>query len=186
MRVLFLIPSLSSHRGGSVNSAVGLAGILSKGHEVQIWTTNHEAQHLHPGAGNISRVRTFPLVLPNLPYFISPSVIPALVSEVRHFDVVSVFELWTNWMAMGACLARAQSVPMFIHSQGILLPHALQHHRKRKRIAQLIGGRSLLNSYAGVIACTEVEIPAMRAWGVRRPIHILPNAVTPQPTRPPP
>ncbi len=85
---------------------------------------------------------------------------------------------------MGACLARAQSVPMFIHSQGILLPHALQHHRKRKRIAQLIGGRSLLNSYAGVIACTEVEIPAMREWGVRRPIHILPNAVTPQPTHP--
>jgi glycosyltransferase involved in cell wall biosynthesis len=182
MRVLFLIPSLSSLRGGSVNAAVGLAETLSKAHEVQLWTTSHDAEHVHPRAAYASQVRMFPNVLRQMPFFLSPSVIPALVSEIRQFDVVSVFELWTSWMAIGACVARARpSVPMFIHSQAMLLPHALQHHGKRKRIAQLLGGRSLLNSYAGVIACSPAEIPAIRAWGVRRPIHVLPTAVSPQP-----
>ena len=177
MRVLLVTPSMSALMGGVTVSIGLLAQVLSRKHEVEIWTTTHQSDRIVPALAQAARVRFFPLAL--RPCFVAPK----LVSEVRalgnRFDAINVFHFWTFFGLLGALAASSHRNPIFIHTDGIFLPAALRHHSWKKALARLAGARALLNQFTAAIACNAIEVPAIREWGFRKPVHVLPNAVLP-------
>jgi glycosyltransferase involved in cell wall biosynthesis len=177
VRVLLITPSMSVRMGGSITSVTMLAKLLSRDHQVEVWTTDHEADHWDPTLSDTCRVRAFQLVFER--FFVAPGMLPPLLREMSGFDVVNVFHFWTMTGLLGGLLEPFQQVPVFIHTQGILLPVALNHHGRRKRLAHFWGGCWLLNRFHGAIACNAVEVQFIRQWGFRNAIYVLPNAVMP-------
>jgi glycosyltransferase involved in cell wall biosynthesis len=163
--------------GGSIASVYALGKLLSKQHEVHLWTTDHDAAYIDPAIREACRVRLFRR--PGGVGFMAPGMLPALLSNTSEFASINVFHFWTAVGLFGGLVAPREDCPVFVHSQGIFLPVALSHHGARKRAAQALGGRRLLNRFSGVIACNISEIPGIRAWGCQKPIYVLPNAVLP-------
>lgn len=165
--------------GGSIASIGTLARVLSREHTVEVWTSDHDSEYLDSAVSSVCTVRMFRLA--SRPFFLAPGLLPALISEGRKFDAFNVFHFWTfTGLVAGLILPRLQA-PLFIHTQGIFLPVALRHHRRRKQLARLLGAPYLLSRFA-VIACNPVEVPAIRKWGSPKTIHVLPNPVIPVPT----
>lgn len=177
MKLLLLSPSLSMRMGGSISSVTLLAKILARDHEVEVWTTDHEAEHWDSSLRDTCKVRAFPLVFHR--FFVAPAMLPALLREARGFDLVNVFHFWTFTGLLGGLLAPLLQTPVVIHTQGILLPVALRHHVWRKRLARCLGGRWLLNRYSAAIACNSVELEFIRQWGFRNAMYVLPTTVMP-------
>lgn len=168
---------MSSRMGGSIASVCALAKLMSHDHDVELWTTDHEAQCWDPRLRDNCKVRAFRLVFER--FFVAPGMLPALLREMNGFDAVNVFNFWTMTGLLGGLLAPFLQVPVFIHTQGILLPVALRHHGWRKRLARSLGGRWLLNRFSAAIACNSIELQFIRQWGFRNAMYVLPNAVIP-------
>lgn len=163
--------------GGSITSVTLVAKMLAHDHEVEVWTTDHEAKHWDPILRDICKVRAFRLMFGR--FFVAPGMLPALLREIHGFDAVNVFHFWTMVGLLGGLLAPFLKVPVFIHTQGILLPVALRHHGWRKRLAHCLGGCRLLNRFPAAIACNSVELQFIRKWGFRNAMYVLPNIVIP-------
>jgi glycosyltransferase involved in cell wall biosynthesis len=163
--------------GGSITSVTILAKLLAQYHEVEVWTTDHEAKHWDPMLRDICKVRAFRLAFKR--FFVAPGMLPALLREMKGFDAVNVFHFWTMTGLLGGLLAPFLQVPVFIHTQGILLPVALRHHKWRKRLARFWGGCWLMNRFPAAMACNSVELESIREWGFRNPMYVLPNTVIP-------
>jgi glycosyltransferase involved in cell wall biosynthesis len=177
MRVLLLTPSVSARMGGSITGIVALAKVLSRDLSVDVWTTDHDLRYVDPTLGGICNLRVFRMVSER--FFLAPGMLPALVREGNTFDVINVFHFWTIAGLLGGLIAPSLQCPVHIHTQGMFLPVALRHHGARKRFAQLLGGRYLLNRFTEIVACNAAEVSHLREWGSQKPIHVLPNAVFP-------
>jgi len=168
---------MSVRMGGSITSVTVLAKLLARDHEVEVWTTDHEAKHWDPILRDICKVRAFRLMFHR--FFVAPGMLQALLREMNGFDAVNVFHFWTMTGLLGGLLAQFQQGPVFIHTQGILLPVALGHHKWRKRLIQFLGGRWLMNRFPAAVACNSVELQSVRQWGFRNAMFVLPNSVIP-------
>lgn len=177
MRILLLTPSISVRMGGSITSMIALAKLLSRDHEVEVWTTSHDVKNWDTALCDVCEVRGFRLVSER--FFVAPGLLPALMREIRRFDVINVFHFWTMTGVLGGLIAPLLECPVFIHTQGILLPVALEHHGWRKRLAKLLGAGRLLNRFRAAVACNQVELQFIRRWGFRNRVYVLPNAVDP-------
>ena len=170
---------MSSRMGGSIASIGTLAKVLSREHTVEVWTSDHDSEYLDPAVSSVCTVRMFRLA--SKPFFLAPGLLPALISEGRKFDAFNVFHFWTFTGLVAGLILPFQQAPSFIHTQGIFLPVALRHHRRRKQVARLLGAARLLSRFTAVIACNPVEVPAIRKWGSPKTIHVLRNPVIPVP-----
>jgi poly(glycerol-phosphate) alpha-glucosyltransferase len=106
----------------------------------------------------------------------SPEMMKALL-ETRS-DLAYSAGLWKypSWAA--ARWARKQRRPLVVAPHGMLDPWALRHSRVRKVVAGWLYQNAQLNQAACLRALCRNEAQALRAYGLKNPICIIPNGVT--------
>ncbi len=177
MKVLAITPTLSTRYGGAVASAVRIVTALARRHSVSVWTTDVDVANAHPEVTRYCDLRVFKAWDRRLCF--CPSMSKAL-EAFDGVDSVNVFGLWTfpSMCALNAARqGKVGSASLFVHSQGLLLPAALDHRRIRKQVASRLFVRKVTAGIRGFIACNEVEIAHIRQWGAVAPIFVLPNPV---------
>ncbi len=109
----------------------------------------------------------------------SPRLRRALEEEARVCDVVHNHSLWMLPNHYASAAARRHGKPAVFTAYGYLEPWALARSRWKKRIA----GAWFQDADLRAAACLHVnapgEIAALRAYGLRGPVAVVPNGVTP-------
>jgi poly(glycerol-phosphate) alpha-glucosyltransferase len=109
------------------------------------------------------------------PFGYSPRFYPALTGF--RADLVHAHGLWTYLSAAALREHRRKGTPVVISPHGMLDPWALGFSRMRKRVAAGLFQNALLRSAAVLHALTLAEARAIRAYGLRNPIVVIPNGV---------
>lgn len=92
-------------------------------------------------------------------------------------SVVHVHGLWDPVAHLGVALARRRRLPLVLSPHGMLAPRALRHHALRKKIAWVVYQRADLGAASLVHATSQLEHDQLRAFGVKKPIAIVPLGV---------
>ncbi len=105
---------------------------------------------------------------------------PDVGACLDHLDPVlaHTFGLWTFFSIATRQWSRRRGAPYLVTPQGMLDAWALHHSGWKKRIAGTLFERSHLEGAACLHAVCESEAAAMRAYGLKNPISIIPNGVT--------
>jgi glycosyltransferase involved in cell wall biosynthesis len=114
----------------------------------------------------------------------APALAPAL--DAAGLDLVHTHGLW-NFPSLAACRwGRRTGRPWIVSPHGMLDAWALRRSTGKKRVARILFEDANLHGAACLHAVNEAEALAMRAFGLRNPIAIVPNmADLPPPTLPP-
>jgi len=122
-----------------------------------------------------------PLVPRAVPYMgpASFGFAPRLMSVVRDInpDLVHLHGIWMYASAVALRFGRESGRPLVISPRGMLDPWALAHAGFRKRVAGALYERANLAAAKCVHALAAAERDAVRAFGVRVPIAVIPNGV---------
>lgn len=177
LKILFVMGSLYQQSSGPYHSLRDTARALqSLGHHpVVVGSRDRRAQGDPTDWGGIPAV-----ALPKLgPYSLhyTPSLTAWLKRRETAFDVVSFQSVWqyNNYLAARWCRQRA--IPYLITTHGNLNARALEISSWKKRIAQRWFVHDMFSQAACFHALTTAEYRAIRAYGITRPVCIIPNGI---------
>jgi len=176
--VLFGTGSLYAKDSGPYLSVLQTAQQLrDNGHRITVvGTRNSGGETLAAEWGGISAV-PFSRLGPQSLHFA-----PALKSWLRNggrFDVVSLQSVWLHSNCQIAAWCREKGTPYMITVHGNFNEVALRISKWKKALALNSFARDLLKNAACFQAICESEIKAMRAFGIRQPICLIPNGIEP-------
>ena len=115
--------------------------------------------------------RTFPTYGPRL-FGYAPGLAAAL--ETWNADILHVHGIWTYPSVVAPRWSRGTR-PYLVSPHGLLKPWALHNSRWKKRIAALLYEDAHLRNAACLHALNSAEAEALREYGLKNPICILPN-----------
>jgi poly(glycerol-phosphate) alpha-glucosyltransferase len=171
MNIGILTPSLT-YRGGGIASAVqGLARALSASSATIPSVFGIEragGDAAWPGA------RLCPPFGPAA-FGYSPSLLKAL--RAANLDLLHVLGLWMYPSVAAPCWSRRERKPYIVSPQGMLDPWALRNSAWKKRMAARFYERRHLEGAACLHALNPAEAGAIRAFGLRNPVCVIPNGV---------
>jgi glycosyltransferase involved in cell wall biosynthesis len=188
MRVLHVIPSLSTRTGGPPVAVVESAMALRAcGVETTIIASDMAAaasagdrrrvvaSDLPRGADALD-VRLFPVMPPGRLVF-SPRMYRAIAKEARHSDIVHIHSLFLFPQFAAFRAARAAGVPYVVSPRGALDPYLRGRGKLAKTIAGAVWQRGMLSSASRLHVTSDEEARQMSdvAPGVRR--VVIPNGV---------
>jgi len=187
MRILHVVPSYlpAVRYGGPIFAVHGLCRALaSRGHEVQVFTTNVDGPGVTPTpiATPVDldgvQIRYFPSPLFRRLYW-SPALGWALHQEIGKFDIVhlhSVF-LWPTWAA--ACAARNAGIPYVLSPRGMLVKELIARRSRLAKSAWIhLIERSNLEQAAALHLTSQLEETELKCFGWRLPrLVVIPNAI---------
>ncbi|MEC4868650.1 MAG: glycosyltransferase, partial [Jaaginema sp. PMC 1078.18] len=192
-KVLQVIPSVASVRGGPTEVAINLTKALQKrGITVEIVTTNDDGsdvldvplQKLTTYRG--VPVRFFPrfsFPLRNLElgrdrgFLFSVSLTQWLWENIRNYDILDNHYLFSYSSSCAAWLARWFDVPYTLRTMGQLSPWALAQSQRKKQIYAALLERKNLNKAAAIHCTSEGEVTDVRNFGIQTPTITLPLGV---------
>lgn len=175
MKTAFLIDSMSRKAGGVQLSLQCLSrALVERGELGRVFSVKDE--HSEADLAGWDPV----------PVSLSPSLgprrfgyAPDMTRELEGFspDLVEVHGLWTYTSRVSQRWHRKTGRPCFIHPHGMLDPWAVRHSGwKKTLVAHLFENRHL--SEAGCLrALCRAEADAIRSYGVRVPIAVIPNGI---------
>jgi glycosyltransferase involved in cell wall biosynthesis len=175
MRLCHIVPSLEERHGGPSKSVRALAQAQSsQGAAVDLLFT-------HGGGPAASPVDCVPL--PCLGFarqfpariYRSPALRAHLLATP--YACVHSHALWVRTVHYAAEAARRHRVPLVLSPRGMLSPWAYQHHRGRKRLAELLVHPGALRAAAGWHATSTEEADDIRRLGFAQPVCVSPNGV---------
>ena len=176
--ILHTVSGIWEHSGGPAESVPGLCGALSDiGLRIRLMTL----------AGRLSAAamesRLHGVEIETFPWFgreFSLAFGRAIRHACRSADLVHGHGLWlhVNWVTGSA--ARKEKKPLVITPRGLLEPAALAHSRWRKRIAGALFDNGYLRRAHCLHACSEKEYESVRRYGLRNPVAILCNGISPR------
>jgi poly(glycerol-phosphate) alpha-glucosyltransferase len=104
---------------------------------------------------------------------------PGLVDTIRDVgpDTIQIHGLWKYATIAVLRVHRAIGCPYVVNPHGMLDPWAMRNSRWKKRLASLVYERRHLRRAGCIRALCRSEAAAIRAYGVRTPICIIPNAI---------
>jgi poly(glycerol-phosphate) alpha-glucosyltransferase len=97
----------------------------------------------------------------------------------RTFDLLHVHGLWMYQSIVALKWARRSGAPYIVSPHGMLDPWALQNSRWKKRIAERLFETAHLRQASCLHALCWQELEAIRAYGLRNPVCVIPNGVEP-------
>ena len=115
--------------------------------------------------------RTFPTRGPRL-FGYAPGLTAAL--ETWNADILHVHGIWTYPSVVAPRWSRGTR-PYLVSAHGLLKPWALRNSRWKKRIAALLYEDEDLRSAACLHALNQAEAEALREYGLKNPICMIPN-----------
>ncbi len=174
MKIVYLTASMSRNAGGLFWSVRSLAqNVRSLGVDLQVF-----AGHDRYAAADKASWGTVPLsVLPTIgpmAFGYQPDLCKRL-SLVR-IDLVHVHGLWM-YPSLAMLSVAKRSVPYLISPRGMLDPWALDNSGWKKRIAAVAYENAHLRGASCIHALCEDEYRAVRLYGLRNPVAIIPNGV---------
>lgn len=172
-----LTASLSRRAGGLYDATRHLAGSLHNPLlEVQVFgLTDPDTSRDREGWGQLP-VQTFAVRGPRF-FGYAPALAPAL--SAANLDLLHVHGLWMYPSVASRQWSQRQQKPTIITPHGMLDPWAVRNAQWKKRIAGWFYENAHLHSAACLHALCAAEAEAIRAYGLRNPICIIPNGIDP-------
>ena len=180
-----LTASVSRRAGGLYDATRHLAHALhALALDVQVFgLADPDTERDQPGWGALP-VQTADVRGPRF-FGYAPTLNAAL--QNAHLDLLHTHGLWMYPSAAGLRWAHAPGKPYLITPHGMLDPWAVRNARWKKRLAGWLYENAHLRGAACLHALCEAEADAIRAYGLRNPICIIPNGIDPPAaTRPDP
>lgn len=170
-----LTPSISRKAGGLRDCVLNLSRSLRGDHDVEVDVlsvedefTPQDRQGWSPAGVHLAR-----------PTFSAFRYAPELTQQLSRLkpDLLHVHGLWTylSIVAMRWSDSGDHHKPYLVSPHGMLDPWALQNSRWKKRIAAALFEKRHLESAFCLHAANLAEALAIRAWGLRNPICVVPN-----------
>ncbi len=185
MKVLHVIPSVASVRGGPSHAALGMVKALRKsGIDAEIATTNDNGFDLldvplyqrteYDGAP----VWFLPRFSPPLKEFIfSTALTRWLWQHISDYDIIHTHYLFSYPSTCAGLIARCQEIPYVVSTIGQLTPWALAQSRLKKQIYTSLIERHNLNRAAAIHCTSNNEAKDVVNFEVKAPIFTIPLGV---------
>ena len=192
MRVLHVIPSLSTKLGGPTHVVLNLVkALLEKGINTEVVTTNDDGSNLldvplqqKTVYKNIP-VWFLPRFSPPLKEFIfSPAITTWMWKNLRHYDVLDNHYLFSYAPTCAGFIARRQNIPYTVRTMGQLTPWALAQSRTKKQIYSALVEKKTLAQSAAIHCTTKDEAADVRQFGIKTPTATIPLGVDQSPMLP--
>lgn len=174
LRVAVLTGSLSRQAGGLFWSVRALSGaLIRQGMALEVFGSRDAATDedapawrgipIHPS--DVLGPRTF-------------SYRPALRGQVRSFrpQLIHTHGIW-GYSSVVASQWRAAGIPTVISPRGMIDPWAVGHARWKKTLAAAVYENRHLRGASCLHALGEEEYRAIRGYGLRNPVAIIPNGI---------
>jgi glycosyltransferase involved in cell wall biosynthesis len=187
MKIAHVVESLDPANGGPPVVASRLAAAQARlGHEVSL------ISYRQPGAedqirGMMKGVPGGELVrrdeLPpagRLDRVIGRAARREMRSRLTGMEVVHLHGVWDPILRAAADTARAAGIPYVVAPHGMLDPWSLSQRRLKKRIALLLGYRTMLNQAAFLHLLNRDEADLIRPLGLTARGVVIPNGIDPQ------
>ncbi len=178
MKTGILIPSVSRRSGGAYDAVRGLARALAKPPElgIEVFGLVDEFTQKDIVGWEPLPVKTFKIHGPKA-FGYSPDLAPALGRSA--LDLLHSHGSWMYPSVASLKWARHCNKPYLISLHGLLDPWAVRNSWFKKRIAGLLFENSHLRGAVCLHALCESEVQAIRAYGLKNPICVIPNGVEP-------
>lgn len=176
MRVAFLSGSVSRAGGGFFESVRALARALhaQTGVEIAVFGLRDEFYSRDLPEWAPVRVEAFPSRGPHS-FGRAPGLKQALAGYSP--DLVHLHGLWMYSSLVARDFSRRTGRPVVVSPRGMLDPWALRNSRWKKRVARMLFEGANLRDARCIHALSDAECDAVRAFGLRQPVCIVPNGV---------
>ena len=174
LRVAMLMASVSRQAGGLFPAVSGLSrGLVGSGCEVRAFGGNDSLTAEDLGQWGTVPVSVERVLGPRIPGFQR-----GLINRLREFcpHLVHVHGLW-RYSSLAAVRWAEDSRPRVVSPHGMLDPWALGNSAWKKWIAARLYERAHLDGAACLHALCDSERHAIRAYGLKNPICVIPNGV---------
>lgn len=188
MRVLFVAPFFEpawAMGGMAIASAAWAQALMAQGIEVEVFTTNADAN------GDLAVPLGVPVIRDGLPVtyfprypwsgnrFVSLQLLDACRKKIPSVDCVHSIGLWTFPSVIASMTAEGLHIPSVLSLHGGLMAWAYgRHHRRKQLFLRLVEGRRLSTAGA-IICCSELEALHFRRLGFAGHIKVISNVVRP-------
>lgn len=185
MKVLHVIPSIASIRGGPSHAVIAMVKALkAQNIEVEIVTTNDNGkQYLDVPLGERTIYQNVPVwflprcALPIKEFIFSASLTKWLWQHIGDYDLVHNHYLFSYASSCAGLLARFKRIPYIVRTIGQLTPWSLAQSSFKKEIYSALIERHNLN-HARAIHCTASgEAEDVRRFGITTPTLTIPLGV---------
>ena len=183
--------------GGPVWSISALAeGMVGRGHQVTVFAPNGNVdEDLDVPTDRtvcvdgvsvryFRREEPFKRYLPGLKYLsqsvgfmYTPDLLPALRPALPSIDIVHTQMPFVYPTQAAARVAIAQHIPLFYSQRGVFDPARLRFRGLKKSIYIRFVELPIMGRATGLVALTPEEVRSFEAFGVKTPIHLVPNGV---------
>jgi len=179
LNVSMLAPYISRRAGGLMDSVKNLSRFLENEHDIKVDVISVEDEF-----STEDRVRwgdlSLHLVAPKYARFrYAPELSHRLASLMP--DLVHTHGIWTylsvatvGWSKSNIAVAPR---PYLVSTHGMLDPWALHNSRWKKIMAAFVFERRHLENAACIHAVNNAEAAAIRTFGLRNPICVIPNGI---------
>ncbi len=176
MKLAVVTGSMSRRAGGLFNSVRALSRYLEQaGVDLQVFAGEDEFSAKDRAAWAETPLQTFPVRGPQI-FGYQPELLTAL--RQMQPDIVHLHGIWM-YSSIAAMAWSKTTGPRVISPRGMLDPWAVANSAWKKQVAAALYETRNLRGAACVHALAESERLAIRAYGVRAPIAVIPNGVDP-------
>ncbi len=177
MKILQVTNVLSPVHGGSADVAYRLSKELAKrGHEVTIYTSDHELEQEYINSIPAVRVYAARTWLSSANLFVAPGIMKKAKEETGHFDIIHMHGYRTFQNIVVAHYARQYNIPYILQAHGSLT--TFFHKRWLKRTFDVLWGNRILQNVSKVIAVAGIEVEHYKNMRIdESKIEIIPNGI---------
>lgn len=185
MRILHVVPSLSSRLGGPTEVVINLVNELERlGVQTEIATTDDDgAGRLDVPLHCLSRYRGAAVWFYPREIFSRKEFIPSrdlasfFYRSIPTYDLVDIHYLFTFSSSMASYVCTKKRVPYTIRTMGQLAAWSLKQRALLKTIYSRTVDRNFFNNSSLIHCTTEGEASDVKAYGINKPIKVLPLGV---------
>lgn len=191
MKILHIIPSITTLRGGSNVAAINMVKALRiAGIDAEIVTTNDNVNTVLDVPVNkwIEYDQKLPVLFFPKIYigikFISEYTLALdyhnwLWNNIENYDIVHIHSFFSYLCTLGAIIARLKKVKYIISPHGQLDSWVIKQKKIKKMVYYTLLEQQNLENASAIYCTTNQEAQDVKIFGIKSPTFILPLGVTP-------